>query len=60
MKKILLSFYRRDLYRCKRNNCQKPNGPETLMLEQPVEITLDFAKDTLSAITNGDGQVLKQ
>ena len=31
----------------------------TLMLDQPAEVTLDFAKDTLTAITNADGNVLE-
>jgi hypothetical protein len=59
MKKILLFLF--IVTACISANAQlsKTKWTGTLMLEQPVEITLDFAKDTLSAITNGDGQVLE-
>lgn len=59
MKKIILSLI--VAIACMATNAQvsKTKWTGTLMLEQPVEVTLDFAKDTLTAITNGDGQVLE-
>jgi len=55
MKKIILCLF--VIAGCMAANAQlsKTKWAGTLMLEQPVEITLDFAKDTLIAITPDGG-----